>query len=309
VGALKHRESDRRTSLGPRSLVGRAEACVVRLESRRASGEHAVVFWDGEHWYARDLGSRNGTTVDGRRLPVGERGRLGVGSTVSFGDEAEIWELDDAGPPGPSARAEPGGEIRTAEYGLLALPSAADPRVTLFEDRRGRWMVEIDGETRLAVDQERIEAGGVFRLSVPPTADAGALPTTTPLTSHPMLIGTTVLRFEVSRDGEYVALSLVHGDAVTPLGGRVYHDVLLLLAKARLRDREARLPAGEQGWLYIDDVLSMLKIDLRHLNTNVFRVRQHLAKTGVLDVGALIERRATTRQIRLGTDAVEIVAP
>jgi hypothetical protein len=275
--------------------------------SRRASGEHAVIYWDGEHWCVRDLASTNGTQADGRRLATGERVRLMAGSVLVFGVETEQWVLDDPGPPVPCAQAEGTGEVRRAEDGLLALPDASDPRVTVFEDRAGRWVAEIDGEVRPAVDRERIEAGGTWILSVPPTTDTDVLPPTHPLVGTPRLMGSTVLRFDVSRDGEHIALSLVTDGAVAPLGGRAYHELLLALATARLRDKEACLPPAEQGWLYVDDLLGMLKIDLQHLNVNVFRARQHLARAGVLDVGSLVERRSTTRQIRLGTDAVEIV--
>lgn len=58
---------------------------------------------------------------------------------------------------------------------------------------------------------------------------------------------------------------------------------------------------------YVEDLLAMLHLDLQHFNVNVFRARQKLARTGVIDAGAVFQRRSTTRQIRLGVDAVEIV--
>ena len=311
MAVLKHEASGRRVTLAARSLVGRAEGCGVRLRSSLASGEHAVLFWDGARWSVRDLGSRNGTLAGDRKLGLAERLVLEVGAVVAFGGEAERWILEDAGAPVACARNLDTGSVRVAEDGLLVLPTGGDPRVTMSQDRDGVWQIELDDAARPAVDQERVEAAGVWLISIPPAAQGGALPTTATAGARAKLVGTTVLRFEVSRDEEFVALSLVHGGEVTSLGARAHHELLLSLARARLRDMTvgAALPPAEQGWLYVDDLLSMLRLDLHHFNVNVFRARQQLASAGMLDVGALVERRSTTRQIRLGTTAVEVVQP
>ncbi|AUX41613.1 hypothetical protein SOCE26_030340 [Sorangium cellulosum] len=278
----------------------------MRLTSRRTSGEHAVLFWDGERWSTRDLGSRNGTTLDGRRIATTERVAVALSGELCFGDDAERWTLEDAGPPTASARAAATGEVRTAEHGLLVLPDAADPRATLFEDRDGRWLVELDGDVRSAVDHEQVEADGPWVLRIPPPAQGGAVPTTHAADAV-KLMDDTVLRFEVSRDEEHVALSIVHGGQLTSLSGRTHHELLLALARARLRDKQSGAPPAEQGWVYVDDLLDMLKLDLKHLNVKLFRARQQLAQAGLIEVGALVERRQMTRQIRLGTASVEII--
>lgn len=277
----------------------------MRLSSRRASGEHAVLFWDGSRWAVRDLGSRNGTRVGGDRVPATRRVTLDAGAALTFGDEAERWTLEDAGPPAVSARSEATGEVRAADHGLLALPHADNPRVTLFEGRDGLWYVEVDGVARPAEDHEQVDADGPWILRIPPAGPGGAVPTTNGAESTRQ--DPTMLRFEVSSDEEHIALTLVRGAQRTSLSGRAHHELLLTLARARLRDRVAGLPPAEQGWMYVDDLIEMLKLDLKHFNVNVFRARQQLAQAGVGDVGALLERRPTTRQLRLGTDAIEVV--
>lgn len=261
--------------------------------------------WDGARWWVRDLGSTNGTQVGGRRLASSERSVLETGAVVTFGTDEERWTLEEGGPPTASARAEATGEVRTAEDGLLVLPDVADPLVTLAEDRQGRWMLEIEGGTRTAMDQERIHAGGIWTLHIPVFCGE-RVPTTSSSSRTPELAAEPVLRFEVSRDEEYITLSLVHRDEVTALGDRAYHEVLLALARARRADQQNGLPTADQGWMYVDDLLEMLKIDLKHFNVNIFRARQNLARVGMLDVSTLVERRSTTRQIRIGL-AVEIV--
>ncbi|WP_437762406.1 FHA domain-containing protein [Sorangium sp. So ce281] len=307
MAVLKHEADGLRVTLPARARVGRARDCAVRLRDRCASGEHAVLFWDGARWWIRDLGSTNGTHVSGRRLTSAERVALDAGTELVFGGDAERWTVEEAGAPVTSARAELTGEVRAAEEGLLALPDAADPRVTLFEDQHGAWQIEIDGSTRPAVDQERIEAGGAWVLRVPPQALDAAVPTTASSAASPKLLGLTVLRFEVSHDEEHIAVALVQGEKVIQLAARAHHELLLMLARSRLRDREAGLPPAERGWRYVDDLIGKLRLDLHHLNVNVFRARQQLARAGVLDAGSLVERRTTSRQIRLGTEAVEVV--
>lgn len=280
----------------------------MQLASRCVSGEHAVVFWDERGWHVRDLGSTNGTHVDGRAARAGERVAIGVGAVIRFGDDEERWSLEDDARPSTRARCPATGDVRTATDGLLALPDATDPRATLFEDGHGRWNVEAEGDVRLARDQEELHLdGATWILEV--CSRSAEVSTTRRLSGDPKVVGAMTLRFEVSRDGEHIALSLVRGEDVLPLGGRAHHEVLLLLARARLRDREAGQAPAEQGWLYVDEVLDALKIDLQHFNVNVFRARQHFAQVGVLDAGALFERRTTTRQIRVGTGDIEIVEP
>ncbi|MFO0588999.1 MAG: FHA domain-containing protein [Polyangiaceae bacterium] len=309
MAVLKHNPSGRRVTLAARSILGRAQGCAVRLTSTAASGEHAVLFWDGAKWSLRDLGSRNGTFVAGRRLGPAERCFVDVNEPFTFGDDAECWVLEEAGPPTASARHVASGEVCSAEEGLIVLPEPNDPRVTLSEDRDGQWLIETDGPARPAADGETIEAGGLWTLRIPPADRGSAVPTTTSPKGKDKLAGTTVLRFDVSRDEEFVKLSLVHGGAVTSLGARAHHDLLLALGRARLSDVERGLPLAEQGWLYVEDLLSMLRLDLHHFNVNVFRARQHLARAGMIDAGSIVERRSTTRQIRLGTTAIEIEQP
>jgi pSer/pThr/pTyr-binding forkhead associated (FHA) protein len=68
MGTLKHRTSERETTLLPEHVVGRSGSASLRLELPLVSGQHAVVRWTGVRWEARDLGSRNGTSVNGTRL-------------------------------------------------------------------------------------------------------------------------------------------------------------------------------------------------------------------------------------------------
>jgi pSer/pThr/pTyr-binding forkhead associated (FHA) protein len=48
-----------------RFRVGRDERCEIQLDSRQVSRTHAEIYPDDGVWWVRDLGSTNGTFVDG----------------------------------------------------------------------------------------------------------------------------------------------------------------------------------------------------------------------------------------------------
>jgi FHA domain containing protein len=48
--------------------IGRANDIEVSLQDDYASGRHARLFPQGSRWFLEDLGSTNGTYVDGQRL-------------------------------------------------------------------------------------------------------------------------------------------------------------------------------------------------------------------------------------------------
>lgn len=67
-------------------LLGRAEDADLVLEDDYASGRHARLFPQGTRWFLEDLGSTNGTYVDGdpvtRALPLGPGSAIRIGKTV-----------------------------------------------------------------------------------------------------------------------------------------------------------------------------------------------------------------------------------
>ncbi len=66
-----------------RMLVGRAPNCDCVVPEDCVSRKHAQLWRDGERWFVRDLGSRNGTRVNGVR--VIEATEVRPGDRVSLG--------------------------------------------------------------------------------------------------------------------------------------------------------------------------------------------------------------------------------
>jgi hypothetical protein len=67
---------------GDRAVVGRLNSCDICLGDVNASREHAVFERDERGWLIRDLGSTNGTLVNGKRM---HKARLRDGDTIVIG--------------------------------------------------------------------------------------------------------------------------------------------------------------------------------------------------------------------------------
>lgn len=72
-----------------RITVGRAQDNDVVLPDSRVSAVHALLERLGPHWSVRDLGSRNGTVVNGQRL-LGER-MLQPGDEIQLGGSRLVF--------------------------------------------------------------------------------------------------------------------------------------------------------------------------------------------------------------------------
>lgn len=49
-------------------LIGRGDDCALRIMHAEVSRHHLAIYPEGGQWWARDLSSRNGTLIDGRRI-------------------------------------------------------------------------------------------------------------------------------------------------------------------------------------------------------------------------------------------------
>lgn len=283
-------------------MAGRAPTCVLRLQDHGASNNHASVFWTGERWEARDLGSTNGTFVDERMISLKENVQVSRGNVLRFGSNAECWELVDDRGPVVVARATDADDVQAAENGLLALPGPDHVLVSIVTDSDGGWLVETpDGVRRPAQDGEHLTvAGQVWELTVPPVSLVAG---THRAQVRPSIWGAS-LRFYVSLDEEHVRLEVVNGDDVLSLGERASFYLLLSLARERRRDQaNPGMNEAEHGWVHVDDLAQELGLDERHFNVAIFRVRLAFASAEVVGAEAILERRP--RMIRIGVGQLE----
>lgn len=69
-------------------VVGRSEDCDLQLSDPSVSGRHAKLSWRGQSILVEDLGSANGTWVDGKRI---QRAEVRPGSEVTLGNAPLSW--------------------------------------------------------------------------------------------------------------------------------------------------------------------------------------------------------------------------
>jgi pSer/pThr/pTyr-binding forkhead associated (FHA) protein len=94
-------------------LIGREDDCQFRPQSGFVSRHHCVLLLDEYTLRVRDLGSQNGTFINGQRIAKGPAIIL-HGDVISVGDlDFQVALLDAAVLPGPLATSEPG--VQTTE--------------------------------------------------------------------------------------------------------------------------------------------------------------------------------------------------
>jgi hypothetical protein len=298
MAILREKDSEREALLEPRTVVGRAPSCSIVLDDLGVSGEHARIQWTGHHWEIRDLASRNGTAINGVTAEVGVNVPIAEGDQLAFGSTRQIWQLSDASPPSATARRMAGGEVRSAQDGLLVLPSAERIAATVFQDLEGQWRLEDEGESRPVEDFQVLTVDGEpWILQLPAPSDP-----TVRVPGPVLKLPDLSLRFRVSRDEEHVEVRVVAGTETRAMPQRRYHYMLLTLARERLTDmNNPHLDPDDQGWMHAEDLCRMLGTDDNHLNVDIYRARKELAALGVQGATGVIERRRTSRQLRIGT--------
>ena len=93
---------------GPKFKIGRGEGCQLRPNSDLVSREHAEFELGADSVAVRDLGSRNGTDVNGKPLPKGEPFVLKDGDLVKIGSLTFAVSIEGV----PAKSASPTGPAR-----------------------------------------------------------------------------------------------------------------------------------------------------------------------------------------------------
>lgn len=126
-------------------LVGRRESCDIRLRFANVSAHHCQLVCRGGYWYVKDLNSRNGTKINGKR--VTEK-RIDPGDTVSVAKHNYEFvyspaDLGAVGPPPPEqddAVAEILGHSLLERAGLDRRPRGGpQQRYDVEKDEGGRF--------------------------------------------------------------------------------------------------------------------------------------------------------------------------
>lgn len=301
MGMVFLKNTNQHIPLRAHVLLGRHAQCDIRLDAPKVSGQHARLQWVDEGWEIVDLGSRNGTFVNGRRLETGGRMSVERGAMISLGRNATELEFVDASAPGVVAVNLQTNAESFSEGGLLALPDDQHPLVTIYANSDGEWMVEAGGAPRTVVDGETIDIEGRrYRLELPKieaeTHQSGmGAPT----------LESIALCLAVTPDEEQVEVTVMVGGHAKRLPERRYHYLLVTLARAWLADEGA--PHSVRGWVDRDKLCRGLDMDATKLGVEIYRARKQLAALGIQGAAGLIERRQGTCELRIGVPNVKVI--
>jgi hypothetical protein len=306
--------SDERVSrtkvLESETRIGRGADCQLRLDESHVSTQHASIRWMGQGWQIRDLGSRNGTTLDGAVLSPRVAYALREGSVIGFGSPRQSWRLVDSSGPLPMVIAEPGENERAivSDDGLIAIPEPDNPLLTIYRSHGGQWLGERGNEVEPFENGRLFLLDGVsYRFANPEevTGTVGldpAMPLPVSPHSSAHVIRQTPLEFLVSHDEEHVDLVIGAGERARQVRARAHFYLLLILARCRIEDTRNGLPDSACGWRYGDELCTRLRIPSEQLNVQIFRIRREFSSIGYVDAAEIIERRPSTRQLRIGID-------
>jgi hypothetical protein len=89
VAAMGH-EPGTTFDVGEGSTFGRSDGADIRVDDPFASSAHARIFQRGEFMYLEDMGSTNGTYLNGRQVKSPER--LKMADTIRIGDSEYRYE-------------------------------------------------------------------------------------------------------------------------------------------------------------------------------------------------------------------------
>jgi serine phosphatase RsbU (regulator of sigma subunit) len=78
---------------GPAVSIGRASDCSIPIKDRYLSRKHAEIIANGNAWVLKDLGSANGTYLNGSRVERDEQ--LKTGDRIRLGDTEIVFETSE----------------------------------------------------------------------------------------------------------------------------------------------------------------------------------------------------------------------
>ena len=79
--------------LKPENTLGAEPGNDLVLKDDLVSGRHARLRWDGAGWWVEDLGSTNGTFVNGERIVALTAHRLALGAHIQLGET--VFQLQE----------------------------------------------------------------------------------------------------------------------------------------------------------------------------------------------------------------------
>ncbi len=145
---------------GQTATIGRAMECDIVIASKAISRENTRIRREGRHWYVEDLGSTNGTYLNGERILTAMN--LRDGDAIKVGDVIFIFHDPDTTTrdnPMPEVEVDTGAGVVRVNRKAVSLSPKEHLLLAYLYERRGQ--VCSKDEIGRAVWPE-YEAGGIF---------------------------------------------------------------------------------------------------------------------------------------------------
>lgn len=300
MGILLNTRTGKHHVLKPLHVIGRdPRHADTALPQADASLLHATIRWASRQWVVCDH-SRNGSFLNGRALRKEQLTPLGLNDEIRFGMlDGTPWRLVDASAPGDLLIPLTPGQDVIALDAYLALPDDETPLTCLYRSASGQWTKDTGDEAVPLSDGEVIQVGPLaWRLHCNQEVQ-GTLDLLAPRAQ-------ACLKFQTSLDEEHVQITLLSGAQAIDMGERSHHYLLLILARQRLQDATRGIDPMAQGWLALEQLVTMMRMDRVHLNIQMFRLRKQFATVigqGLLSEGFIERRRGG---VRLGDIGIEL---
>ena len=290
MGALQRRRDGQIFYLRYQLVIGRSQSSDLPLQVTSVSTQQAVIRWANARWVVSDLGSRNGTYVNGRRIAPGTVNAqlLERGDELAFAERDEIWTLIDDAAPQPLLAPEDGtaplAPFPLSEGVLSVLPNEeAALGYVYFE--RGSWRFEdASGGMRDLADGQTIVIGSHrYMLHLPGVASE------TPPAANPILerlLSRAELEISVSTDEESAAVTAIVAGERFKLQARTHLYLLAYLARQRLRDRTV----ADGGWVAVEEACRQLDLSPELLAVTVFRCRKEFEQLAFVEATRIVDR-------------------
>ena len=168
MGSVRELKTGRLIILESHTLIGRGGHCNLQLTDPLVSSDHASLKWASTQWLLRDLGSTNGTWVNGEMLPKGRDVPVAAGSEIAFGSQLLAWHFADAHPPEPMVVPLADGEPCFIKDGVIAIPTTKEAGASVFQASDGTWTLELGDQVLPVRAGDSFDAvGRAWRFSCP----------------------------------------------------------------------------------------------------------------------------------------------
>jgi hypothetical protein len=264
--------------------IGRAEHSKLRSDNAATSRDHARISWFHGEWHLRDLGSVQGTFLDGERVAERTEHQLRPGQVVRIAGE-DLVKIVSVEEPRPYARNIDTGEERgEADDGGIALPDGALLARDL--DSPSGWVLLRDDTSTpwTGADPE-------WELQLPRLSE----PTMEPGRSLANVHITFIVPKNLSRP---MGLALRFGEEVVQLRPCQPFFPLYLLARARTERPD--------GFIERSVLQHQSGLSLKHLDAYLGRARERIVEA-LPDARAILELQRGWRRLRVRPDQLTFV--